>query len=104
MIFGAELIAPTVTRFRFWAPALQIVALEVEGLAPIPMRRLDDGWFEVEAPCGAGAAYKFRVGDDLAVTDPAGRALSGDVFSHSLVTDPHSYAWTNTKWRGRPGY
>src|ERR1700691_3072465 len=42
MNFGATLINPTTTRFRFWAPAPQSVALEVEGLEPVPMRRLDD--------------------------------------------------------------
>jgi 1,4-alpha-glucan branching enzyme len=61
MNFGAALINPTTTRYRFWAPAPQSVALEVEGLEPVPMRRLDDGWFEAETLCGAGAVFRFRI-------------------------------------------
>ena len=102
MAFGAAPVDRTTTRFRFWAPALQSVTLEVEGLEPTAMRKLDDGWFEAEASCGAGAAYRFRVGDDLAVVDPAARELRGGVFGHAVVTDPHSYRWRNAEWKGRP--
>ena len=56
------------------------MAHEVEGLEPLPMRRLDDGWFEAETLCCARAAYRFRIADDLAVIDPAARALRGRVF------------------------
>jgi maltooligosyltrehalose trehalohydrolase len=102
MRFGATLLDRQRTRFRFWAPALQQVALEIEGLGPIAMKPLANGWFEAEAPCGAGAAYKFRVADDLAVTDPAARAVRGDAYGHSIVMDPHSFQWRNLAWRGRP--
>jgi maltooligosyltrehalose trehalohydrolase len=102
MGFGAAPVDRTATRFRFWAPALRNVALEVEGLEPIAMRPLEDGWFEIEAPCGAGAAYRFRIGKELAVVDPAARALRGGVFGRAVVTDPHSYRWKNTNWKGRP--
>jgi maltooligosyltrehalose trehalohydrolase len=101
MGFGASPVDRTTTRFRFWAPALQSVALEVEDLEPIAMHRLDDGWFEAEAPCGAGATYKYRVGEELAVVDPAARALRGGVFGHAVVSDPRSYRWRNTEWKGR---
>ena len=102
MAFGARPVDRATTRFRFWAPALRSVALEVEGLGPIAMRPLEDGWFEAEAPCGAGAAYRFRVGKELAVVDPAARALRGGVFGHAVVTNSHSYRWRNTNWKGRP--
>jgi maltooligosyltrehalose trehalohydrolase len=102
MAFGAAAVDRTTTRFRFWAPALRSVALEVEGLEPIAMRPLDDGWFEAEAPCGVGAAYRLRVGDDLAVVDPAARELRGGVFGQAVVADPHSYRWRNAEWKGRP--
>jgi maltooligosyltrehalose trehalohydrolase len=102
MAFGAAPVDRATTRFRFWAPALRSVALEVEGLEPIAMRPLEDGWFEAEAPCGVGAAYRLRVGEDLAIVDPAARDLRGGVFGHAVVTDPHSYRWQNTEWKGRP--
>jgi maltooligosyltrehalose trehalohydrolase len=100
--FGATLLGEDATRFRFWAPALEHVALEIEGSDPIAMRSLEDGWFEVEAACGPGAAFKFRVSPDITVPDPASRAVRGDAYGHSLVVDPRSYRWRNTNWRGRP--
>ena len=61
------------TRFRVWAPDSAACGLEVEGRPAAAMRRLDDGWFEAEAPVGAGSRYRFRVSPDLLVPDPASR-------------------------------
>ncbi|MGV3654966.1 MAG: malto-oligosyltrehalose trehalohydrolase, partial [Noviherbaspirillum sp.] len=100
--FGARLLAPDCTRFRLWAPGAAEVELEVEGQAPQPMTALADGWFQAEAACGAGARYRFRVGPDLAVPDPASRAQAGDVHDASIVCDPQSYRWRHPEWKGRP--
>jgi len=100
--FGAQLIAPDCTRFRFWAPSKREVALEVEGLGPVPMHSLADGWFEAEAACGAGSRYRYRVADDLAVPDPASRLQHGDVHDASVVCDPNAYRWKHEDWQGRP--
>ncbi len=100
--FGATLVGEGRTRFRLWAPGLREVAVEVEGLEPVPMHALARGWFEVEAPCGAGARYRFRVGPDLRVPDPASRAQAMDVDGPSVVVDPERYVWRTPGWRGRP--
>jgi maltooligosyltrehalose trehalohydrolase len=100
--FGATLIAPDRTRFRLWAPAQTAVTIEVEGLAPMPMAQLADGWFETEARCGAGARYRFRLQCGLAVPDPASRAQAADVHGPSVVMDPNSYVWKVPQWRERP--
>ena len=100
--YGARLIAPDRTRFRLWAPGRDAVSVEIEGMPPVPMNRLADGWFEAEAACGAGARYKFRISDDLAVPDPASRAQAGDVHDASIVCDPRSYVWKRKDWTGRP--
>ncbi|MFZ5784112.1 MAG: malto-oligosyltrehalose trehalohydrolase [Pseudomonadota bacterium] len=105
--FGATLVAPDRTRFRLWAPGQQEVAVELEGGGPggkqrLPMRRSADGWFETEAPCGAGTPYRYRLGDGLLVPDPASRAQAPDVHDPSLVVDPRAYRWQNPGWRGRP--
>jgi maltooligosyltrehalose trehalohydrolase len=100
--FGARLIAPGLTRFRLWAPNSREILLEVDGLPPVPMKRLEDGWFEAEAGCGAGARYRFRVPGGLAVPDPASRAQDGDVHDASIVCDPDAYPWKNSAWAGRP--
>ena len=100
--FGAQAIAPNRTRFRLWAPGRQQVSVEIDGLPPVAMRRLDDGWFEAEAGCGAGARYRYRVAAGLAVPDPASRAQAGDVHDASIVCDPGAYPWRHTGWKGRP--
>jgi maltooligosyltrehalose trehalohydrolase len=100
--FGARLIAPDRTRFRFWAPSKRQVSVEIDGMPPIEMTPLANGWFEAEADCGAGARYRYRISDDLAVPDPASRAQAGDIHDPSIVCDPDIYRWKNTDWLGRP--
>jgi maltooligosyltrehalose trehalohydrolase len=100
--FGAQLLAPDRTRFRLWAPSLQQASVEIEGMAPVAMAYLDDGWFEAVAPCGAGARYRYRISEQLAVPDPASRAQAGDVHDASIVCDPQAYQWKNSGWNGRP--
>lgn len=90
------------TRFRVWAPDSGGCGLEIEGRQAAEMRGLGDGWFEAEAPVGAGARYRFRVAPDLAVPDPASRLQAGDVHDPSVVVDPRAFEWRNADWRGRP--
>jgi maltooligosyltrehalose trehalohydrolase len=100
--FGAALLAPRSTRFRLWAPGTASVGIEIEDDGPVPMNRLEDGWFEAELPVGAGTRYRYRVAPDLAVPDPASRAQAGDVHGPSIVVDPASYDWAFPEWTGRP--
>jgi malto-oligosyltrehalose trehalohydrolase len=100
--FGATLITSDRTRFRLWAPAQQAVAVEIEGRAATAMTRSAEGWFEIEARCGAGARYRYRLDDGLLVPDPASRAQADDVHGPSLVVDPRAYRWKRPEWRGRP--
>ena len=101
--FGANLIADDRVRFRLYAPAQQAVKLDVEGApALIPMDRLNDGWFQAEVPCGAGARYFYVLDDGKRVPDPASRAQAGDVHDRSIVVDPRAYRWGHDDWRGRP--
>ncbi|OHB36856.1 MAG: malto-oligosyltrehalose trehalohydrolase [Phenylobacterium sp. RIFCSPHIGHO2_01_FULL_70_10] len=99
--FGATLVEENRTRFRLWAPGVDEVTLEVDGLPPVPMDGDAEGWFEAEAPCGAGARYRYRVAPDLAVPDPASRRQAGDVHDASQVVDPGAYVWRSTDWTGR---
>ena len=100
--FGANLIGPNRTRFRLWAPAQQAVRLNLDGTRSLPMARSDDGWFEVEADCGAGTRYRYLLPDGLGIPDPAARAQDGDIHGASIVVDPSSYRWRCPAWRGRP--
>ena len=100
--FGARLLDPAHTRFRFWAPSVERVALEIAGRTPLPMRPAGGGWFELEAECGAGTRYRYRISEELAVPDPASHAQDGDVHGASIVCDPAGYRWQHDDWRGRP--
>ncbi|MBL6618247.1 MAG: malto-oligosyltrehalose trehalohydrolase [Reyranella sp.] len=99
--FGATLLAADRARFRLWAPGRQEIELEIDDSVRLPMARDADGWFEVEASCGVGTRYRYRLDDGLAVPDPASRAQAGDVHDPSLVIDPNSYRWRHPAWRGR---
>jgi maltooligosyltrehalose trehalohydrolase len=100
--FGAELQDDGSTRFRIWAPSVARLWLAIEGWAEQEMARSSDGWFETTAPVGAGARYKYRVPDGLAVPDPASRLQHGDVHGHSVVFNPCAHEWQHVTWNGRP--
>ena len=59
--WGPELRGDATT-FRLWAPDRAAVTLELDGGASVAMAARDDGWFEAEAPVGAGTRYRFRLG------------------------------------------
>jgi malto-oligosyltrehalose trehalohydrolase len=100
--FGATLVERGLTRFRFWAPAQENVAVDIEGAASVAMRRQEHGWFEAEVPCRAGTRYRYRLANGALVPDPASRAQAEDVHGASLVVDPDAYQWRHPEWRGRP--
>ena len=99
--FGPRVIGPQRTLFRLWAPNAQAVSLELAGRDAIPMTARNDGWFEVEADCGAGTRYRFGV-DGTSVPDPASRLQDMDVHDPSVVTESEAYAWRHASWQGRP--
>ena len=103
MPFGAELRADGTVRFRLWAPAAEVVRLELPGRqASFTMRRLERGWHEVVTPAAAGDAYQFVLPDGVQVADPASRCQARDAVGPSLVIDPSAYHWQHQDWRGRP--
>ncbi|SMF57422.1 maltooligosyl trehalose hydrolase [Tistlia consotensis] len=100
--WGAEPLGDGTTRFRLWAPAQARVWLHGGG-RDRPMRRSDDGWFELATDAVApGDGYGFRLQDGLVVPDPAARAQLGDVHGLSRLADPGAWRWRTTGWHGRP--
>jgi maltooligosyltrehalose trehalohydrolase len=88
-------------RFRLWAPAANRVDVLLE--IAHTMKRGDDGWFSAEiSGVAAGARYKFRIDDAIAVPDPASAFQPEDVFGPSEVIDHAGYPWRATDSRGRP--
>ncbi|MGK9171030.1 malto-oligosyltrehalose trehalohydrolase [Inquilinus limosus] len=100
--WGPTPVALGRARFALWAPDRRAVSLETRDGPLIEMAAEDDGWFVVEADAGPGTVYRFRLEDDLAVPDPASRAVTGGVSGWSVVVDEESYAWRTADWRGRP--
>ncbi len=106
MPFGAQLLAAGGVRFRLWGPEAEVVTLLLDdgaANAEVPLARSADGWHEaVVAAAGPGSRYRFRIGDGLAVPDPASRFQPEDVHGPSEVIDPRAYCWSCADWRGRP--
>lgn len=100
--FGATVQPDGTALFRLWAPAVRRADLEIEGVAPLPMKPMEGGWFEAVAPAVAGARYRFSLDGRLAVPDPAARAQAQDVHGSSVLVDPRAYEWRHAQWRGRP--
>ncbi len=99
--FGAVMQSDGKTKFTFWAPDATAVSVETEEGRRYAMQRRADGVFEATVEIWAGAKYKYRISEDLAVPDPASRAQDGGVHGWSVVVDP-AYDWRHSSWRGRP--
>ncbi|MBT9369042.1 malto-oligosyltrehalose trehalohydrolase [Rhizobium sp. CSW-27] len=94
---------PTGTLFRLWAPLHQRIDLEIEGQAPLPMERHENGWHRLHVrEAGPGALYAFRLPDGLLVPDPASRHQPRDVHGPSEVVDLAAFPRRQAGWQGRP--
>jgi maltooligosyltrehalose trehalohydrolase len=111
MRFGAQLLDKGRTLFRLWAPSAEAVSLVVgeagKASNELTMQRdTEAGWFSLEAECGAGTRYRYRVlnrhGQELMVPDPASRAQADGVHGDSIVVDTDTYQWQHPDWKGRP--
>jgi maltooligosyltrehalose trehalohydrolase len=100
MPFGAALKDSGGVAFRFWAPKVDKVEIEIDGRRRV-MQRQDGGWFSLEvAEARAGTRYHYVIGDQR-VPDPASRFQPEDVHGPSEVVDPGAFDWSDGDWRGR---
>jgi maltooligosyltrehalose trehalohydrolase len=74
------------TEFRLWAPGAMQAELLLEGAAPVPMEKREDGFHIATVNAGAGARYKFRIGE-LEFPDLASRQQAGSTRDWSVVTE-----------------
>jgi malto-oligosyltrehalose trehalohydrolase len=104
MDFGAQIGPDGSVRFRLWAPAADVVQVQLDGAEhPLPMARQNDGWHElITHRASAGSRYLFSLPDGTLVPDPASRFQPDDVHGPSEVINPASYRWQDSNWRGRP--
>jgi maltooligosyltrehalose trehalohydrolase len=106
---GTELYAAEgAAHARVWAPTHERVTLVLEDAArEIVLRREPGGYHAAAIPdAGAGARYRFRLGDDPRLhADPASRFQPEGPFGPSEIVDPSSFPWTDAAWRGiEPGH
>jgi maltooligosyltrehalose trehalohydrolase len=90
-------------RFRLWAPGEgQVRLVATKSDARIPMRQVDDGWFELATDAVAiNDGYAFEIAG-MTVPDPAARGQVADVHGPSQLVDPRAFSWRTGTWRGRP--
>ncbi len=104
MLFGAEVLPTGAVRFRLFAPAADSIRLALEGApAPLPLEKLDSGWYELTTDqAQPGSLYRFLLPDGTSVPDPASRFQPRDIAGPSEVIDPAAYHWQDAAWQGRP--
>lgn len=103
MPFGTEILEGGGVKFRFWAPAVTEVKLQLDGSNGIPMTAVDAGWFELKiSTAHNGSHYRFQLPDGMSVPDPASRFNPQDVHGPSEVVDPTEFKWSDDNWVGRP--
>lgn len=105
MPFGAEYSKDDGVRFRLWAPKVEKVDLCLQGNKSLrfPMFRKDEAWFELITDAATpGDTYRYQIGDEVKVPDPASRFQPQDVHGPSELVDPSSFDWADQSWHGRP--
>jgi maltooligosyltrehalose trehalohydrolase len=92
---------------RVWAPTHEKVTLVLEGPdrdrgREVVLAREAGGYHAASIPdAGAGARYRFRLGDDPRLhADPASRFQPEGPFGPSEIVDPSRFEWTDAAWRG----
>lgn len=95
-------------RFRVWAPTHAAVTLVIESPArrEVVLERGSTGHHTgFVAGLGAGARYRFRLGDEaVLVPDATSRFQPEGPLGPSEVIDPRAFAWTDAAWRGLPAH
>ena len=105
---GAEVSSAGVC-FRVWAPraakaTVEIVAADGRVLREVAMAPTGGKMFQGLDPLGAsGDRYKFRLGDEKSLPDPASRWQPDGVHGSSMVINPGAFSWNDADWR-RPEF
>jgi maltooligosyltrehalose trehalohydrolase len=94
-------VTPHGVEFRVWAPDVQRLDLEVEGMPLQPFAHDAAGVWSCFAPgIGAGTRYRFRTDDRWGYPDPYSRSQPEGPHGPSEVIDPGAHTWHDGRWRG----
>ena len=105
---GAELVGPSETHFRVWAPKAKRLAVVFEENSERNAKRTfhplspeANGYFSGSVQAGAGTLYRFRVDENENFhPDPASRFQPSGPHDSSCVVDPMKFQWTDSEWSG----
>jgi maltooligosyltrehalose trehalohydrolase len=101
--FGAQVQPDGRVRFRLWAPGQDRVSLLIEQQDTLPLKRREDGWFELTTDqAQIGSRYAYQLSSGMRVPDPASRQQVESAHGPGVVVDPLAYEWRSAGWRGRP--
>src|SRR5437879_1749991 len=99
---GAEVLSPSETHCRVWAPSRRRVEVVTEGKPNAILLEPDGaGYFAGCLAVGPGSLYRFRLdGGPQAFPDPASRFQPSGPHGPSQVIDPRRFSWTDRDWPG----
>jgi maltooligosyltrehalose trehalohydrolase len=103
---GAEVINPSETHLRVWAPKVQHVEVVLDsavrnGRDIYPLAREERGYFSGTIEARAGHWYRFRLdASDQLYPDPASRFQPEGPHGASAIVDPGRFNWSDGNWPG----
>lgn len=102
---GATVTESNHVHFKVWAPTAETmsVRLHSEDAPRIPLAPTTQGYWEGTVPClPTDSLYSYIINQNLERPDPASRFQPNGVHGPSVVVDPSSYKWKDSKWKGLP--
>jgi maltooligosyltrehalose trehalohydrolase len=98
---GAELVDPSNTHIRLWAPRRQRVEVIASNGSRATLTRDGRGYFSGTITAAAGVRYQFKLDDDEKLyPDPASRFQPEGPHGPSEIVDPSVFPWTDQSWSG----
>ncbi|MEU7145485.1 malto-oligosyltrehalose trehalohydrolase [Nocardia sp. NPDC046473] len=89
------------TLFEVWAPRVEQVRVDVDGVIH-PMGRGGGGWWQAEVAAADGARYGFVLdADPTVLPDPRSARQPDGVHERSAVHSLDRSVWTDSGWTGR---
>lgn len=95
---GAHPQDEATTHFRVWAPKWKRVDVVQRNRSY--RLEADQGVHQGDVSVGPGALYQFALNQQQRRPDPTARFQPASVHTHSRVTSPCSFPWTDHDWQG----